>query len=279
MNWARVKTIFIILLLVCNAIVFYVYTEGENIYTATKHSEKELVEEITAKLENEGVDLGEITPPEYKTVPALKVSDKELSFGDEKQKFADFGLYSYSEANGDGYLFTYNMDSSLDIAYYGDIDQIKASDYETAYQVASKFAETSLKDIHFEYYDYEELENGNFKIYFEESFKNIRILDGYMVAEVRGDKLINIKQKIVDVEEDETKKQNLIDYSLVLYRLYSMISEENQNIKIDSINIVQELIKKDEKDNLISGETFVYYRFVSEDGKTYLIDAINSENN
>ncbi len=273
MNWARVKTIFIILLVVCNALVFYVYTEGENIQTGSKHSEQELVAEITAKLEQNGVSLLGVKVPENQVVPALKVSDKELSFDDEKKRFAKLGIDSYSEETNNGYLFTYNKDSSLDISYYGNIDEITTADYNTAYQTASQYTETSLSEINYEYYKHEKLDNGNFRFYFEESFKGIRILDGYMIVEIRGDKLINLKQKIVDVEEDEEKKQQLIDYSLVLYRLYSMLSEEKQAIEIDTINIVQELIKKDEKDNLISGETFVYYRFVSKDGKSYMIDA------
>ncbi len=277
MNWARVKTIFIVLLVVCNAIVFYVYTEGENVYTESKYSEEQLISQIISKLDKEGVKLEGVQVPQIKVVPSLKVSDQELSFKDEKQRFADLGLYSYSEASQDGYLFTYNLDSSLDIAYYGDLAKIKPSNYDTAFQTANKFTKTTLKDINFEYYNYEALENGNFKIYFEESFKGIRILDGYMIAEIRGDKLVSLKQKIVEIEEDEAKKQKLIDYSEVLYKFYSMISEQEKNIQIDSINIVEELIKKDQKDNLISGEAFVYYRFLSTDGKVYMIDATDNK--
>lgn len=279
MNWARIKTSFIILLLLCNLLLFFVYIEGEKDNEASASSEEELLEDISLKLQAEGVLLGGVEIPLESTLPFLKISDKNLDFDSEKSRFHSLGLKEYSEEEGSGYLFTYNLDSSFDISFFtiSEDEKIAPSTREGAIKTAMNFTDIPDEDIDFVYYKDEELENGAFRIYFEESYKGIRIQDGYMIIEIKGDRVLHLKTKLVKIKEDKEKNQKLIPYSLVLYRLYSTLDEEEKPINIVGIDIVQELINKDDKDKLISGETFVYYRFTTDTGDSYLIDAIDNK--
>lgn len=251
--------------------------DGENVDSEDYFTEAELVEKMLGKLQSERILIEELDYPRIDEVPSLTVSDKEIDFDFEKKHFFDLGLKEYNQKLQAGYLYTYNTDSSLDILYYGDTEKIKTRSYDTALKIAEKYVKPELNNIKFEYHKHKELEDGSYEFYFEESFKDIRILDGYIIVQVKGDKVLNIKQKIVDIKEDKEKIQRLIPYSLVLYNLYGMIGESHDEIKITEINVVEELTAKNEEKNLVSGETFVYYRFMTDKGESYLIDAIDSD--
>lgn len=277
MNWARIKTALIILLLGCNLVLLFVYFESERARKDSKVSEKVLLEEITRKLERQGVTLENIEVPKKDELYVLKISDRKLNFDEEKKKFEQLGLRSSKEDMHDLYLYSYNTDSSFDILYYGSSEGIPESTYEKALQTAERFAGVGIEHGEFKYSNHQKLTDGSYEFYFEQSFNNIRILDGYMIVRVKGDKVLSLSRKALNLSEDKTRVQKLIPYSLALYRLYASIEEKEEKTKIVEMNLVQELIKNAGEENLVSGEPFVYYRFVSDNGEKYFIDAMQNE--
>lgn len=280
MNWAKIKSTFIILLLVCNIVLFSVYLEGERENKKTISSEKALVEEMIEKMEGQGIRLNGIEAPKISDLYVLRVSDKERDFSAEKKKYESMGLRSISGLRAakdlECYLYTYDSDSTIDILYYGDLKRIRESSYEEALETAKKFASAYIKDAKYKFYRSVKQNDGSYDFYFEQVFKDVRVLDGYMFIKVKGDKVIHLKQKLVEPIEDRSRVQKLIPFSLALYRLYGSIENEGETVNIVEMSIVQELIKGEGKNKLISGEPFVYYRFMTDEGETYLIDAMEN---
>ncbi len=270
MNWTRVKTAFIILLLVCNIVLIFVHFEPN--INSRVFSEDKMLKDIKNKLNESGIDISDLNFPEINKVQILKVSEENVDFELKKEKFIKSGFESYSQEKLSGYLYTHNMDGSISIKYYGDLDYEYTKDYKKAFEIAQKCINLSEENIAFEYEKYIENKDGSFEFLFEQSYNNIRVLDGYTKIIVKGDKVLNFTQKIVNVKE-YGQSQKIIPYSLALYRLYSMISEDKIPIKINKMNIVQEL-KHEDSNDIVSGETFVYYRFVSDKN-----ESLNVSNN
>ncbi len=278
MNWDRVKTAFIILLAVCNLVLFYMYLDSD------KNEEKLMTDEnleqkVSEIFEKNNIDISEIKDPNIKELPVLKLAEKELSFEKEKEKFVELGLSPYDAEKNSGYLYTYTFEGCFDINYCGDVSKIVAGDYNTAIERAKKVVNFENDDIKFEYSKYEKMPDGTFKIYFEQSYNGIRILDGYIIIEVKGDTIISLKEKALNLIEYEDRSQKLIPYSLALYKLYGEMDIDDVPTKITELNLVRELNTAYDDEGLISGETFAYYRFRTDSGKRYLVKAIDSSNN
>ncbi len=277
MNWDRVKTAFIILLVVCNAVLFYVYIDSDR--KEDNMDEKDLEIKVEKIFEKNDINIEEISKPDKTELPIIKVSEKNISFNDEKEKFIDLGLKPYSEKEGSGYIFTYTFEGVFEVEYYGDSSSIKSGDYQTAIKVADKFIEFKAANIKFEYNKYEKNEDGSYKIYYEQSYDGIRIVDGYIIIVVKGDKVLSLNERVLNLIEDSERSQKLIPYSLALYELYAVIEPSDCPMKFLELDLVQELKTAYDDEGLVSGETFAYYRFTNEKGKRYLIKAIESSKN
>ncbi len=272
MNWARIKTIFIILLLFANLImiaIFYVEKSSD-----TKLSEAELLEGIEQKMVQEGIDVSQLKEPELELVKTLEIVHEEVDLTKEKAFYSKLGLNPYSSDKKGEYRYA-NDAGIFKIQRLVTSKGGSLIDAETVKEIAKKYIPPDEGKTSYRFVGCYHLGRDDYDVHYEQLYDGMSVLDGYIRMKMRGKTLISLIKKKVYVSELENKGQPIIPYSHALYRLYVSVEQTDLPIVFDDVSLVYQLKSDVAESGLVSGEAFLYYRFLSEKrGVSYLIKAL-----
>lgn len=268
MNWSKIKTYFIILLILANLLIIWLLFSDDNIMVKNFDTQAQLIE----KMEKDGIILPAEQIHHRKNLEAIIISNRILNLADEKAYYENLGLKS-TEEDGSAYLYTLANDGKLTIDYYSETLDEEPGKTELSedevFAEAQKYLPEPREDYSYELFNIE-YKDGVYEVHFEEKYKDQILPDGYIRISMDGTKLI----KLVKRELDATTKGEIkiISYDVALYRLYSSISPEDLPIAFTGVDIIRQMEAIATDAALITADTFAYYRFVSDKG-SFLIKA------
>lgn len=277
MNWSKIKNIFIILLILANIIVFTSFNYGK--ITESNINEKEITLSFVKKMKEKGIDVSRLKPITSRELKVLYIlyEDKDLDLEKEREKYIKKGFKSYDSDKENGYLYSYDDMGNLNIEKYN-LPAAKKNDLsvDDLKVISKKYIPIEEnEDISYKFASSQKTKDGDYELHYEQLYKGIPVLDGFIILKMRGEIPISLIQKRVFISETPAKVQTIIPYSHALYNLYVGIEEKDLPIVFDEVNIVHQLKSDDQEKSLISGETFPYYRFVSKEKGVYLIKALS----
>lgn len=269
MNWPKMKTYLIILLVIANVLMIpLLFTQNE-----PEAPSFDLKPVMIEKMAKEGIIVPSSPFDHLSEIEAVVISNKALDLNEEKAYFEALGLKSSYTNTSSAYIYSLGNDGKLTIDYYnenlGEEDIVNLSEAD-ALELAKTFLPEPKFDLSYSLYSLSR-EAGRFEFHFEELYKNQPLPDGYIRITIEGDKVVKLIKSELDAKSKGHVK--IIPYDLALYRLYSTISKDDLPIEFTRVDIVRkmEAIASDTK--LITADTFPYYRFVSEKG-SFLVKAL-----
>lgn len=272
MNWPKIKTYLIILLLIANVLMMLLLFT-QNGPASSKHDLKSVMIE---KMEKEGITVPSTPLDHLSEIEAVIISNKALDLAEEKAHFEALGLKSSYTNSSSAYIYSLGNDGKLTIDYYNENlgeEETPVLTEAQALELAKTFLPEFKYDLSYSLYSITR-EEGRYEFHFEELYKNQPLPDGYIRITIEGDRVVKLIKSELDAKSSGHVK--IIPYDLALYRLYSTISKEDLPIDFKRVDIVRkmEAIASDTK--LITADTFPYYRFVSDKG-SFLVKALAEE--
>jgi regulatory protein YycI of two-component signal transduction system YycFG len=288
MEWSKTKNILIVALLITNLIIGYFIWNKD--FNYEKIDENSRVMDMVAILNDQGIDIRDLKTLKIETMPVIYAAFIGYELDELAPQLLREGQYEsvYNNNGVQGYIDgEYRL--SLINQYTIKLEKIIDSETEqnliyptvdAATEIAATFIRQSMHfDDDFEFSKYELLPTG-MKITYTQTFSNYFIEGSYMSVIINNNSVIDFERKWFLVSDEEERISQLSPYSIALYRLLEVVPEEDikeTSLKIEKVSIGYSLKGTIFNTDILSGEASPYYKFVSSEGKTYMVEALQVE--
>ncbi len=257
MNWNRIKTILIILLLLINILL---------IYTLYLSREVEEEDRIDGELVNKILLKNNITLKANKEIKndVKRIYLKLEEYDKEKVQSV---LKGFDE---EGRIIDYSVDRELEEIKL-DNNSIVDNCYRLLNELEMKTDDIYIKSIG---------TSGNKTIVtFGQIYGDNIIKDSEMIFKYNNNNLLAFKRIWYTIYSSVNLDKDIYSSNYALYKVIGDIYKNNPNrereISIDNIRLIYLLDNNFYKDKyIIEGEASIYYEIVTSDNKFYLIDAV-----
>lgn len=285
MDWDKIKNIIIINLLILNIIIGYIYFQG-NSYKSNKNLDNKVIYGV---LKDNNIDLN-IDESKIKNFPNVKVQYINAF------NFFDYVDSKYKIISDQKYILKLVLTEEELQKYY-----IYKNNKEYLYNIYEEKVQNQnlYKDIVELFLNTNKLYNKNYEIQeikkinilddnkFEDNYVSIEciqifdeyFLDGaYMKFLLKNDEVIYFEMKWCNIEYIKNDEILAINKNIAFYKLMREIMSSNFKGKKNIISVKRGYTFNNFKYNseLVEGEVFPLFRFVSEDGDIYDINAMSS---
>ncbi len=274
MNWKETKTIFILTLLVTNAIL-----AGILLYNRYGQAPEETsLDALLSMMSDRQIRVRSLEATYPESVRSLSVSYETYRIEDLTEVFFGLSRFEDQEVGADpNYELKVVNDKVLVYAYKGHL----VADNLSAPEEAAGLADNFLRSLGYLTEDVirEEAETVDqvIRVTYKERYGEFFLEDAYMVVDVHNGRIVNFERMWLDVDE-VGESVPLIDIKRALYQLMTEINQRRQvqaeRIEVTDVTVGYRLGGSSLIENIKSGEALPYYRMLTHKGEEYFIEAV-----
>lgn len=289
MNWAKVKSILIVIFLILNAILGYMnYQKNVKDYTLNNQQESK----IKKILYNNKIMLYTLLPKKYPPMKKLALASIPFREDEEDNILKAF----FKDKEGLSISIESIEQNKVQTVYDRDGIKIGFSDGRITYkedliakdkiiitkEEAKKVAENFLKKMGYDLsmlkLDFVDEDNGQYKFLYYETYKGNYLYNSYI-------KIVIKPEGIESADIYRIKPVKFIELSRSIYApdemLFGFMNQIKVKEKLDSILVIQKIdigyLIESEEMWINGGEAVPYYRITLADGRSFFINAYTNE--
>lgn len=274
MNWKETKTIFIITLLVTNAIL-----AGILLYNRYGQTPEETsLDAMLSMMADRQIRVTSLESSYPESVRSLSVSYETYRIEDLTEVFLGFSRFDDQEIEADpNYELKVVNDKVLVYAYKGHL----VADNLSSVQEAEGLADNFLRNLGYLGEDVlresAEPVDQVIRVTYKERYGDFFLEDAYMVVDVHNGRIVNFERMWLEVDE-VGESVPLIDIKRALYQLMTEINQRRQvqaeRIEVTDVTVGYRLGGSSLIENIKSGEALPYYRMTTHKSEEYFIEAV-----
>jgi regulatory protein YycI of two-component signal transduction system YycFG len=274
LNWKETKTIFIITLLVTNAIL-----AGILLYNRYGQAPEETsLDALLSLMADRQIRVRSLETSYPESVRSLAVSYETYRIDELTEAFFTLSRFEGDETvGGSNYELKVVNDKVLVYAYKGHL----VADNQSSAEEAERLADNFLRSLDFLGQDVlrqeTEVVDNVIRVTYKERYEEFFLEDAYMVVDVHNGRIVNFERMWLEVDE-VGESVPLIDIKRALYQLMTEINQRRQvqaeRIEVTEVTVGYRLGGSSLIENIKSGEALPYYRMTTHKGEDYFIEAV-----